>query len=132
MLAFARMSNGTAWLPSKHDPADCLHHIIENAERVARHLAGMDRTAFEQSEWARDAVERCIERVCEAAYRLGESAGELMPGQPWPDIRGMGNRLRHAYDRVDVAVVWRTAKVRLPELGAAAKLALARLSPGSQ
>lgn len=27
-------------------------------------------------------------------------ADQLMPGRPWPDIRGMGNRLRHAYDRV--------------------------------
>ncbi len=57
-------------MPSKHDAADSLHHIIENAERIERYLAGMDRQAFEQNEWARDAVERCIERVCEAVYRL--------------------------------------------------------------
>ncbi len=90
-------------MPSRHDPADSLHHIIENAERVARYLAGLDRQAFEQNEAMRDAVERCLERVCEAAYRLGQRAEELMPGQPWGDIRGMGNRLRHAYDRLDVA-----------------------------
>ncbi len=112
---------------SKYDAADSLHHIIENAERVERHLAGMDRQAFEQNEWARDAVERCIERVCEAVYRLGEHAEALMPGQPWGDIRGMGNRLRHAYDRVDVDIVWNTAKLRLPELVEEARLALARL-----
>jgi len=114
-------------LPSRHDPADSLHHIIENAERVARYLAGMDRQAFEQNEAARDAVERCIERVCEAAHRLGERAEQLMPDQPWGDIRGMGNRLRHAYDRVDVNIVWNTAQVRLPELAAGAGLALAQL-----
>jgi len=39
----------------------------------------------------------------------------------------MGNRLRHAYDRVDVAIVWNTAKMRLPELAAAARQALAQL-----
>ena len=77
-------------MPSRHDPADSLHHIIENGERVARYLADLDREEFEQNEAMRDAVERCIERVCEAAYRLGERAEELMPGQPWSDIRGMG------------------------------------------
>lgn len=117
-------------MPSKHDPADSLHHIIENAERVARYLVGLDRQAFEQSEWARDAIERCIERVCEAAIRLGERAEELMPGQPWGDIRGMGNRLRHAYDRVDVDIVWKTAQVRVPDLAVDARRALAHLQAG--
>jgi len=114
-------------LPSRRNPADSLHHIVENAERVARYLAGMDRQAFEQNEAVRDAVERCIERVCEAAHRLGERAEQLMPGQPWGDIRGMGNRLRHAYDRVDVSIVWNTAQVRLPELATGARRALAQL-----
>lgn len=114
-------------MPSKHDPADSLHDIIDNAERVARYLAGMDQAAFERSETCRDAVERCIERVCEATYRLRDRAEELMPGQPWAEIRGMGNRLRHAYDRLDVDIIWNTACVRLPTLAAAARLALARL-----
>jgi uncharacterized protein with HEPN domain len=120
-------------LPSRHDPAGSLHHIIENAERVARYLAGMDFQGFEHNEAARDAVERCIERVCEAVYRLGDRAEELMPGQPWGDVRGMGNRLRHAYDRVDVTIVWNTGHVRLPELATAARHALAQLqnAPGN-
>jgi uncharacterized protein with HEPN domain len=50
-----------------------------------------------------------------------------MPGQPWSDIRGMGNRLRHAYDRVDVDILWRTATNRVPELAAAARRGLAQL-----
>ena len=59
--------------------------------------------------------------------RLGEQADDLMPGQPWSDIRGMGNRLRHAYDRVDVDILWRTATNRVTELAAAARRALAQL-----
>jgi uncharacterized protein with HEPN domain len=121
------MSNGTGALPSRHDPADSLRHIIENAARIARYLAGLDQESFVCNEWARDAVERCIERVCEATVRLGDQAEALMPGQPWSDIRGMGNRLRHAYDRVDVGILWRTATNRLPELTAAAQQALAQL-----
>lgn len=101
--------------------------IIENAERVEGYVAGMDRSAFERDGRTRDAVERCLERICEAAHRLGKRAEELMPGQPWGDIRGMGNRLRHAYDRITLDIVWNTAQDRLPELAAEARRVLARL-----
>ena len=121
------MLSGTGGLPSRHDPAESLRHIIENAARIARYLAGLDQKSFARNERARDAVERCIERVCEATVRLGDQAEALMPGQPWSDIRGMGNRLRHAYDRVDVGILWRTATNRLPELATAAQQALAQL-----
>jgi uncharacterized protein with HEPN domain len=102
--------------------------MIENAERVARYLTGMDRTSFEQNEWARDAVERCLERICEAAHRLGDRAEHLMPDQPWGDIRGMGNRLRHAYDRIDIDIIWKTASGRLPQLADEARRALGRMN----
>lgn len=101
--------------------------IIESSERIARYIAGLDQQAFELNGLVRDAVERCLERLCEAAHRLDAKAGEWMPDQPWHDIRGMGNRLRHAYDRIDSDIVWRTATERLPVLEADAKAALARL-----
>ena len=69
---------------SRHDPADLLADIIENAERVAAYLVGMERDAFMRDGRTRDAVERCMERVCEAANRLGKRAAELMPNQPGP------------------------------------------------
>jgi hypothetical protein len=53
-----------------------------------------------------------------------------MPSQPWDDIRGMGNRLRHAYDRPDMDIIWKTAQARLPELAAEEKRALGRLHAG--
>jgi uncharacterized protein with HEPN domain len=68
-----------------------------------------------------------LQRICEAAFRLGATADAMMPGQPWPDIRGMGNRLRHAYDRLDLDVTWGTVRNNLPRLKADAERALARL-----
>jgi uncharacterized protein with HEPN domain len=114
-------------VPSRHDPADSLADIIENAERIESYVAGMSRDAFAGNGLARDAVERCLERVCEAAHRLGDQAAELMPGQPWSDIRGMGNRLRHAYDRISLDVTWNAVHRDLPGLAADARQALARL-----
>lgn len=47
------------------------------------------------------AVERCLERICEAAAKLGDMAAHLMPDQPWQKIRSFGNVLRHAYDEIE-------------------------------
>lgn len=116
--------------PPRHDPADCLADIVDNAERIERYLDGMDRTAFEADGRTRDAVERCVERVCEAVYRLGDRAEALMPGHPWGDIRGTGNRLRHAYDRVDPDVIWAAARHEVPALAVDARRALERLEGG--
>ena len=79
-------------MPSKHDPVASLADILENLERIEGYVAGLDREAFGGDTLRRDAVERCLERICEAAFRLGEKAAELAPSQPWGDIRGMGNR----------------------------------------
>lgn len=114
-------------MPSRHDPADSLADIIENVERIERYVAGVDRSTFASDGLMRDAVERCLERVCEAAHRLGERAAELMPGQPWGDIRGMGNRLRHAYDRISLDVIWNAVCHDLPDLAGDARRALAQL-----
>ena len=57
-----------------------------------------------------------MERIREAAFRLGDWAVQLMPDQPWHDIRGMGNWFRHAYDRVDTETVWDTVQNHLPSL----------------
>jgi uncharacterized protein with HEPN domain len=83
-------------LPSKHEPAECLRDIVDNIGRIDIYVSGHDRQSFALNGQARDAVERCLERICEAAVRLGDQTPALMPGLPWPDIRGLGNWLRHA------------------------------------
>lgn len=47
-----------------------------------------------------------------------------MPQQPWSDIRGMGNRLRHQYDAVEVAIIWDVILADLPSLEAEIKAVL--------
>lgn len=114
-------------MPSRHDPVQALDDIIDNIRRLTGYVAGMERVGFEYNALVRDAVERCLERVCEAAHRLGDLAPVLMPDQPWADIRGMGNKLRHAYDNISVDIIWDTVRERLPSLEDAAREALERL-----
>jgi uncharacterized protein with HEPN domain len=116
---------------SRFDAATTLGHIVDNAGRIGGYIVGMDRYGFERNRLVGDGVERCLERVCEAVYRLGPHAETLMPGQPWADIRGMGNRLRHAYDDINLEVIWDTVRNELPKLASAAQNARATLQPGT-
>lgn len=70
------------------------------------------------------AVERKILVISEAAIRLGDQAESLCPGMPWHNIRGIGNWLRHQYDRVDIDTLWNPVTADLPPLKAAVARAL--------
>ena len=81
-------------------PDQRLHDIIDNIDRIRGHLAGTEDAAA-LDEKTRDAVERCLERISEAAKKLGTSIEQHQPQVPWRSIRGLGNVVRHAYDAVD-------------------------------
>jgi uncharacterized protein with HEPN domain len=72
-----------------------------------------------------DAVERNLQKISEAAIRLGTDAEWLCPGLPWHNIRGIGNWLRHQYERVDVQTLWDTVSDDLPPLARAVSTAIA-------
>ena len=76
------------------DPARRFADIIENIERIEHFTAGMDITAFLADGTAIYAVQYALLIISEAARKLGAHAESLAPGQ-WPDIRGIGNLLRH-------------------------------------
>ncbi len=75
---------------------------------IVQFVHGMDLEAFREDPKTVAAVERKLLLISEAAIRLGEDADRLCPGLPWHNIRGIGNWLRHQYDRVDVETVWNT------------------------
>jgi uncharacterized protein with HEPN domain len=105
--------------------------IIENIERIERHTMNMTAEEFEQSDIARDAVERCLARISEAAVKLDHFAEALSPDQPWSEIRGLGNHLRHGYDALDPEVIWLTITDDLPSLKKACIDVIDRLDAAS-
>jgi uncharacterized protein with HEPN domain len=104
-----------------------LEDIVENAPAPLRYTAGMDEVAFEGNRLVHDAVERCLERISEAAPKLGVLAPVLMPDQPWRDIRALGNRLRHDYDDISQDRLWDIVRTDIPSLSASSEDALRRL-----
>ena len=129
-LGCAAISSGTAGLPSeRHDPVDVLPDRVDKAARIAGYVQGIGKPTSQACGRTRDAVERCLERICEAVFRLRDAAEALMPGHSWGDIREMGNRLRHAYDRISLDIVWAAVDDRFPALVADAQAAADRLRP---
>jgi uncharacterized protein with HEPN domain len=113
-------------------PATRFLDILDNIRLIQSYLQGMDRAAFEADSRTRDAVERCLERLSEAATKLGSQADELAPGLPWPAVRAFGNVLRHAYDQVDPVRIWEIATGDLPQMATAAEAALRRLDEAQE
>ena len=113
-------------MPSEK-PARRLEDIVENAQAPLRYTAGTDEVAFEGNRLVHDAVERCLERISEAAPKLGVLAPVLMPDQPWRDIRALGNRLRHDYDDISQDRLWDIVRTDIPSLSASCEDALRRL-----
>ena len=108
-------STGTGSLPS-NKLARRLSDIVENADFIASYIDGLQEKAFLADRKTQDAVERCLQRITEAAIRLGSEAERLTPGYPWKDVHGLGNRPRHEYDSIDAIQIWQVAPGELPVL----------------
>ena len=91
---------------------------------IEQFTAGMSFDLFRSSPMAVAAVERKLQVISEAAIRLGSEAELRCPGLPWCDIRGIGNQLRHSYERIDLETIWKTVIDDLPPLKAAVLRAL--------
>lgn len=110
------------------DPIDPFSDILEHISEIESFLKGMGPADLQDDRRTLFACQYALLVISEAAKRLGPKAEELCPGFPWRDIRGIGNRLRHAYDMLDFALIWKVYQDDLPPLKAAVSYALARLT----
>jgi uncharacterized protein with HEPN domain len=110
-------------LPSD-DPDSRFADIIENIDAIASYTRGLTQEQFSADRKTYDATERCLARISEAASKLGL----LAPDQPWNNIRGIGNWLRHDYSNVLRPTIWKTVVEDLTPLRAACERALLRLN----
>ena len=74
-----------------------------NITRVEDFTKGLNAETFSETEEGIYSVKYAFLIISEAAQKLDALATELCPGIPWREIRGLGNRLRHEYDMMDVA-----------------------------
>jgi uncharacterized protein with HEPN domain len=79
----------------------------------------MSFESYRRDAKTRFAVERGVEIVSEAVRRLPPAICQEHQSVPWDDIRGIGNILRHNYDRVDDRIIWHAVERHLDPLESA-------------
>jgi uncharacterized protein with HEPN domain len=93
-----------------------VHDMLEAIEGIEQAIKGKSYRDYQRSWLLRSAVERGIEVISEASRHLARELKSQHRGVRWQDIAGIGNILRHEYQRVDSQIVWKTAKDDLPSL----------------
>jgi uncharacterized protein with HEPN domain len=92
-------------MPSK-DPRQRFEDILENAARIKSYTADLGETEFLREQKTIDAVERCIERIAEAARKLGDGYDDLYPELELHELRKFGSMLRHDYGAIQPKLLW--------------------------
>jgi uncharacterized protein with HEPN domain len=104
-----------------------LYDILEAIEGIRRTTAGLDFAGYEEDWAARRATERGIEIISEASRHLPADHKLQHPDIPWREIAGIGNKLRHEYQRIEDRVLWNVVQRELEPLERAAREMLAGL-----
>lgn len=93
-----------------------LLHMLEAAQHASEFSAGLTRSTLEQNLLRQYALARAVEVVGEAASNVTDEFQMRHPQVPWAKIKGMRNRLVHAYFDINLNVLWHTVTVELPAL----------------
>jgi uncharacterized protein with HEPN domain len=98
-------------------PQERLLDILEAIARIERYVA-LGKARFLEDELIQVWIVHHLERIGEAAARLGREFHEAHPQVPWREMAAMRNLLVHEYFSVDLEEVWETAVRELPLLKA--------------
>jgi uncharacterized protein with HEPN domain len=82
-----------------------------------------------QGDWVlTHAIQRGIEIISEASRALPDDVKALRPEIPWPQVRTIGNVLRHEYHGLTDQIIWGVVVDELPALKTAIEALSARFS----
>lgn len=90
--------------------------IIESIEKIQRYISNLTFEEFANNPMVIDAVIRNFEIIGEASSHVPEGVQNKYPEVPWFQMKAMRNIVAHEYFRIDLSIVWETARVDLPKL----------------
>ena len=93
-----------------------LNDILQAIERIEKYTTGLNFDDFSKNNMIVDAVVRNFEIIGEAAKHIPPEIKEQQSQIQWKEMAGMRDKLSHNYSGIDIEIVWKTAKKRLPEL----------------
>jgi len=103
-----------------------LTDMIEAIERIQSVVSGQSLEEFENSWEHQWLVERGVLIISEESRYLSSELKARHPEIPWAKVAGIGNVLRHDYERIAPDVIWKLATIDLPILDATCQDELAR------
>ena len=87
---------------SSGNPIQRFEDILENIALIEQFTKGMNAQSFREDPMASNAVERCLERISEAARKLGDAANEFclaFHGHPGEQLEIFSARVRQSRDQ---------------------------------
>jgi len=112
--------------------APCLGDIVQAIELIRAEMVAVTLQAFEADIRRRWLVERGIEIISEASRRLPDELKARHPGIPWRKVAGIGNILRHDYERVAHDILWHVVRDNLQPLEEVCRAELVAAQRGEQ
>jgi len=100
----------------KRDDATGIKHMLDAAREIMTFKAGRGKDDIQRDRVLMLALVKEIEIIGEAASKVSEEKREQILAIPWKAIIGMRNRLIHAYDEIDIDVLWDTIVNDIPQL----------------
>ena len=101
--------------PRDRDAAS-IWDMLRCSREIVVWLAGKTEAEFSADPILRNAVERCLMIIGEAARRLPEERRLAHPELPWRQIIGLRNMLAHEYQEINPKRVWLVAVRDVPAL----------------
>jgi uncharacterized protein with HEPN domain len=93
-----------------------LGDMLDAITGIERATAGKTFEDY-QSDWLlKHAVQRAIEIISEASRALPDDVKAIRPEVPWPQVRTIGNVLRHEYHGLSDRIIWGVVIDELPSL----------------
>jgi uncharacterized protein with HEPN domain len=105
-----------------------LSDILEAIEHIITLTADVSLEQFEGDWQKRWLVERGIEIISEASRRLPDDLKQRHPEIPWQRVASIGNVLRHEYERVAPAILWKVAQDELQPLEEVCRIELRQMN----
>ena len=93
-----------------------LQDLICACRDIEAFIEGMDAKHFYADIKTQAAVQQRFMILGEATKRLSVEFRDAHPEIQWKDVAGMRDRLIHAYEAVDLSIVWRAASEQAPLL----------------
>lgn len=89
-----------------HDPIIAIRDVLAEIEILHGIAARMTLQSFKSDPIVRHAAAYAIQIISEAVRQIPDDWLADYPTEPWVQIKGIGNRIRHEYFRLDDAILW--------------------------